>query len=145
MTAFPPVRELLPHADPMVLVDEVVEAGAEHVRCRVRIGPDAPFFVDGAVPAVVAIEYMAQTIGAYAGLQARAAGMPVRIGYLLGTRELTLETDAFRAGDELLVEARQVWLDPPLAVFACRVERGGVPVAAASLNVYQSQGEEPPA
>lgn len=139
------MHELLPHADPMILVDEVIEDGPDFVRCRVRIGEASPFFRDGRVPAVVAIEYMAQTIGAYAGLRARSAGLPVRVGYLLGTRELALDTDGFAAGDELIVEAREVWTDPPLAVFACRVERGGLPVATASLNVYQSQGEDPPA
>ena len=145
MSPFPPVRELLPHTDPMVLVDEVVDAGPEFARCRVRIGEASPFCAAGLVPAAVAIEYMAQTVGAYAGLRARSAGLPVRIGYLLGTRDLALEVDGFAAGEELIVEAREVWSDLPLAAFACRVERAGVVVASATLNVYQSQGEEPPA
>lgn len=145
MSAFPPIARLLPHGPPMILVDEVVADGGGVTVCRVVVREGAAFVEDGRVPAVVAIEYMAQTVGAFAGLRAREAGLPVRVGYLLGTRELVLETDSFAVGDELRIEAREVWNDLPLGAFACTVTRAGVRVAAATLNVYQSQGEDPPA
>jgi predicted hotdog family 3-hydroxylacyl-ACP dehydratase len=126
----------------MVLLDEVVEADGPRVLCRVTIRPDAPFAEAGRVPGVIALEYMAQAIGVYAGLRARGRGRPPRIGYLLGTRELTLEVDAFDAGDVLLVEASHVWGDEQLGSFDCAVRRAGATVAAATINVYQ--GEEPP-
>ena len=141
MTALPPVAELLPHSPPMILLDEVVEADGRRAVCRVRVRGDSPFAEGGKVPAVVAIEYMAQAVSAYAGLQARARGAPPRIGYLLGTRELTLEVDAFDVGDELVVEAVYVWGDETLGAFDCTVRRAGQTVAAATLNVHQ--GEEP--
>ncbi len=139
---FPPVAELLPHAAPMVLVDEVVDAADGRVAARVTLRPDSPFVEDGRVPAVVAIEYMAQTIGTYAGLRARAAGRPPRIGFLLGTRDLTLEVDAFAVGDELRIEARHVWGDEQIGSFQCEVLRGGRTLASALVNVYE--GDEVP-
>jgi predicted hotdog family 3-hydroxylacyl-ACP dehydratase len=126
----------------MVLLDEVTAYDGERVRCRVHIRPDGLFVEGGRVPGVVALEYMAQAIGAYAGLRARAAGQPVRIGYLLGTREMTLEVAHFEVGDELEVVAEHLFGDEQLGSFRCAVSRGGAPVAAATLNVYQAAGTE---
>jgi predicted hotdog family 3-hydroxylacyl-ACP dehydratase len=139
---FPPVAELLPHSPPMILVDELVLVEGPRTVCRVTLRPDSPFAEGGRVPAAAAIEYMAQTVGVYAGLRARGHGEPPRIGYLLGTRDMTLELDSFAVGDELLVEAVHVWGDEALGSFDCAVRRGGETVAVATLNVYQ--GAEPP-
>ncbi len=142
MTPFPPIAELLPHSGAMVLLDEVVEHGEGRIVTRVTLRPGSLFTEGGRIPALVAIEYMAQTVGAYAGMRARAAGEPVQMGYLLGTRELTLDVDAFDVGDELVVEARHVWGDEQLGSFQCVVGREGRAVASALLNVYQ--GSEVP-
>lgn len=139
---FPPVSELLPHRGRMLLLDEVVASGPGFVSCRVSIRPDSVFLEGGGVPSLVAIEYMAQTIAAYAGLQARSQGLPVRIGYLLGTRELALDVDFFRVGDELLVEAHHQFGDERIGAFDCRVVVGGHVVAAGRLNVYLGGEEE---
>ncbi len=138
----PPVAELLPHAPPMILIDEVVEAAEGRIAARVTLRPASPFVEDGRVPAIVAIEYMAQTIGAYAGLRARAAGGAPKIGFLLGTRELALEVDAFAVGDELRIEALHVWGDEQIGSFRCEVLRAGRTLASALVNVYE--GSEVP-
>jgi predicted hotdog family 3-hydroxylacyl-ACP dehydratase len=138
----PPVTELLPHAGAMVLVDEVLEAAEGRIVARVTLRPTSPFVEDGRVNAIVAIEYMAQTIGAYAGLRARAAGGSPRIGFLLGTREMNLEVDAFAVGDDLTIAAQHVWGDERLGSFRCEVRRGGRTLASALVNVYE--GDEVP-
>ena len=61
---------------------------------------------------------MAQTVGAYAGCARAGPGSPSSIGYLLGTRELSLGVDAFDVGDELVIEARHVWGDEQLGSFS---------------------------
>jgi predicted hotdog family 3-hydroxylacyl-ACP dehydratase len=144
VSEFPPVAALLPHSGEMVLLDEVISCEGERTVCRVKLRPEALFVEDGKVPAVVAIEWMAQTVGVYAGLRARAAGEPPRIGYLLGTRELTLELDHLDVGDEIDVEALHVFGDEQLGSFHCAAFRGGRRFAAATLNVYQGRGEEIP-
>jgi predicted hotdog family 3-hydroxylacyl-ACP dehydratase len=126
----------------MVLIDEVLEAAEDRVVARVTLRATSPFVEDGRVPAIVAIEYMAQTIGAFAGLRARAAGGSPRIGFLLGTREMALEVDAFAVGDELTIEARHVFGDERLGSFRCEVRCGGSTLASAQLNVYE--GDEVP-
>ena len=138
----PPVTELLPHGGAMVLIDEVLEASEGGIVARVTLRPTSLFVHGDQVPAIVAIEYMAQTIGAYAGLRARAAGGPPRIGFLLGTRELTLDVDAFAVGDELTIEASHVFGDDQVGSFQCEVRRAGRTLASALVNVYE--GDEVP-
>jgi predicted hotdog family 3-hydroxylacyl-ACP dehydratase len=140
LTSFPPVAEVVPHKPPMLLLDQVLSYETDRVTCEVRIGPETQFLEEGLVPAVVGIEYMAQTVAAYAGLTAREQGkidQVAKIGFLLGCRELTLKTDGFAVGDRLVVEARRTWGDADLGRFACKVERAGEVVAEGVLNVYQ--------
>lgn len=135
-----PVAELLPHAPPMVLLDAVLgwEPGA--ATAAVTIRPGIPFFEDGrGVPAHVGIEYMAQTCGAYAGLEGLRLGQPVRLGFLLGTRRYRARLDWFRPGERLEIGVAEVFRDHSMGVFDCRILCGGREVAAAQLNVYQPE------
>jgi len=136
MMTYPPPSSLLPHSGRAILLDEVVEADAERIVCRVLIRADSPFVENGRVPSVVVLEYMAQAIAALAGLQAKASGNEPRVGLLLGTHELTLAADTLGVGDELLVEANRVFGDDSMGSFDCITSRSGTQVAAATLNVF---------
>ncbi len=136
MIAFPAIAEVLPHSAPMILLDEIVAYGGTGIRCRATIRSDSPFVAAGRVRAIVSLEYMAQAVAAFAGMRGRTAGAPPRIGYVIGAREMTLEVDQFAIGDELLVDAEEVWGDERMSSFRCRVVRDGRCVAEASLNFY---------
>ena len=139
---FPPIRELLPHRGKMLLLDEVVDAGPASVTCRVHIRSSSSFVEAGRVPGLVALEYMAQTVGAYAGLRAREQGGPVRIGYLLGSRDVQLSGRDFLVGDDLVVEAHHVFGDEAIGAFDCKVTRLGTVEASGRLNVYLADPTE---
>lgn len=136
MTAYPPLPDLLPHARRAILLDEVMVADDDRIVCRVAIRADSAFLEDGVVPAVVVLEYMAQAIAALAGFRARASGDVPRVGFLLGTRELSLSVAGFAVGDEILVEALRVFGDEAIGSFDCRATRAGEVVAAGTLNVF---------
>jgi predicted hotdog family 3-hydroxylacyl-ACP dehydratase len=137
----PDVGELVPHEPPMLLIDRVHSHSDDLTVCVVEVKADSLFTVEREgrreVPAVVGIEYMAQTVAAYAGLAAGKEGRAPRIGFLIGCRELRLEVDAFAAGDVLLVEARRVWGQSDLGSFVCKITRDGVTLASGTLTVYQ--------
>jgi predicted hotdog family 3-hydroxylacyl-ACP dehydratase len=139
---FPPVVELVPHDPPMLLIDELLEADSEHAVSRVSITVRSTFVENGKVPALVTIEYMAQTIAAFAGAQNKAKGEPIQLGFLMGCRTMKLAVDALAVGDELRVEVKQVWASDKLGQFECAVTRGGEPIAQATLSVYQGRLEE---
>lgn len=103
-----PVAELLPHRAPMVLIDRVLDAGADFLVAEVRIEPGIPFFEDGpGVPSWVGIEYMGQAIAALGGLRARRAGGPPCSGLLVGCRRYTSTVAAFAPGRRLEVEVKE--------------------------------------
>jgi len=136
MIAFPAIAEVLPHSAPMILLDEIVAYGGANIRCRATIRSDSMFVDAGRVRAIVSLEYMAQAVAAFAGMRGRSIGAPPRIGYVIGAREMALEVDQFEIGDELLVDAEEVWGDERMSSFRCRVTRDGRCVAEAGLNFY---------
>ncbi len=134
------VAELLPHGAPMVLLDAVLEWDNGYVGTRLNVRRDIPFFVpQQGVPSYVGLEYMAQTCGAYAGLEALALQQPVRMGFLLGTRNYHAGVDWFRAGDALVITAREILRQEGMGVFDCRIICQGVEIASAQLNLYQPE------
>lgn len=137
-----PVSALLPHRDPMMLLDEVVQWDGQTLTVQVTIRPTSLFLEDGGVPAEVGIEYMAQACGAFVGVQAREAGEPVRIGFLLGSRHYRLYRGRFAVGDRLLVSVSPVFRDEAMATFEGRIEIGAELAAEAQLTVYQPPSSE---
>lgn len=132
-----PIVDLLPHAPPMILLDQVDAYDANNVEASLTIRDDSPFVKDRRVPSYVALEYMAQGIAAYSGLQALEKNEAVKIGFLLGTRKLRLWTHELFVGDNLVVNVHVLYNDGEMAAFECRTMREGQIVAEASINVYQ--------
>lgn len=136
-----PIAEIVPHAPPMILLDEVVDYDDATLRARVTIRPDSPFFDGQGVPAYVGLEYMAQACGAHVGALARDAGRPVRVGFLLGTRQYKIHVPRYRPGETLIVAVALVYRDEEMGSFDCRIEIGGNCAGEARLNVYQPRDD----
>ena len=141
---YPPLERLLPHRAPMILLDEVLGDAAGSISCGVTLRADSPFVENRCVPAVVAVEYMAQCVAAYAGLQAFREDRPVRIGYLIGARLVEFSVDAFGVGEELVVQANRAWGDDVLGNFKCSIDSSGCRVVSAVLTVFQGDIDDVP-
>src|SRR5207253_9894170 len=125
----PGIEEVLPQAGRMVLLTRIVGHTEERTICAVEVSTTSPFYDgQGGVPAWVALEYMAQCVAAHGGLRARAAGDPVTIGFLLGSRSITLHTPRFQPGQHLEVAAAPGRGAHGVVSFACAV-RGARPRA----------------
>jgi predicted hotdog family 3-hydroxylacyl-ACP dehydratase len=135
-----PIEAVLPHAQPMILLDEIVGYDEESLTAGVRIRPGIPFYRPGCgVPAHIGLEWMAQTCGAFAGVKARDAGGQIQVGLLLGTRNFTAILPWFVNGDRLTVTATQMFNDEQIGAFECMICRSGddTPVAKAQLTVFR--------
>ena len=142
----PPVSDLLPHKDKMVLLDGIVSYSPEDkmIVARVDVTEESPFYDDrlGGVPNFVSIEYMAQASVALAEISQKAndPSAKPRPGMLLGTRKLGLDTGKFEKGRRYLVSAKDVFDDGTTASFECEVrDAEGNTVAAASLTAYRPE------
>ncbi|MGY4532886.1 putative hotdog family 3-hydroxylacyl-ACP dehydratase [Pseudomonas sp. TE3786] len=133
-----PIAELVPHAGDMILVDEVLSFADEEVTTRLQVRAGGLFSqADGSLPAWVGIELMAQSVAAFAGCQARQVGLPVELGFLLGTRNYQCNVDAFPLGSELQIHAlRSLQDDNGMGVFECHLTGPGIH-AEARLNVFR--------
>lgn len=135
-----PVESLLPHRGPLRLVDSLIDYDAERVKVALTVR-DATPFGDGAggVPAYVGLEYMAQTIQVFSGLELHAAGQPPKIGLLIGTRHYQCSVPRFNDGAVLVVSATRVMGgDEALWVFDCHIaDEQGVLLASAQVKAYR--------
>ena len=136
-----PIGELLPHGPEMTLLDRLVEYTPQRSVATVTIRRDSRFAEPGGVPAWVGIEYMAQTIAAHAGYEARLRGEPPAIGFLLGTRSYASEVGFFPVGTTLTISVEPVVTESRLGAFQCAIAADRV-VAKAIVNTYQPAPDE---
>lgn len=138
MTSHWPIEALIPHSGEMILLDEVLQS--DHDSIVASCTPKAEGLLhraDGSVPAWVGIEYMAQAIAAFAGIEAKRAGQEIRLGFLLGTRHYHSNVTHFLPGQPLMIRAeRSIEDSNGLSVFNCTIEGSDVRVEA-SINVFQ--------
>lgn len=131
------VADLIPHTGSMVLLDRIIDYDDQGLTAELAVRGDGLLGGDDkAVPAWAGIEYMAQAIAVYAGVMARQAGEPIRLGFLLGTRRYSSNVAAFKVGSTLTIQVKKIMQDDNLGVFDCRILGDGVEVTA-NLNVYQ--------
>lgn len=133
----------LPHAAPMALLDDITACGSEDIQCQVHIDSSTLFAGPDGVPNWVGVEYMAQAIAAWAGVQARRRGEPVKIGFLVSTRKMNCAVDAFPLCRSLNVFAQRVSIsENGLATFDCRIELDQRELVSARINVFQPADPE---
>lgn len=78
-----PIEELIPHRPPMILVDKLLAYSSQGACCELTISPSHVFLQSEGVPAHVGMEFMAQTLAAMNGYQARVEGRPPDVGFCL--------------------------------------------------------------
>ena len=136
---------VLPHADPMILLDEVARCGTS-TSSTVRIAEDSLFYEQPVgVPSYVGIEYIAQTVAAHAGVVALAEGSPVRVGFLLGTRQYKCSVPYFPLGALLAVAVDVAYEAPGVSKFNGTISEARMgEIGGCSVTVYLRSGTEGP-
>ncbi|MFH1806786.1 MAG: 3-hydroxylacyl-ACP dehydratase [Pseudomonadota bacterium] len=141
-TPFPPVASLVLHAAPMLLIDRVIAADEDSMQIEIFITQNSLFFIPcHGVPGYVGIEYIAQTVAAYSGWRAQQAapGSKPKIGFLLGSRKMTMARDWFPADTRLEVHVKNIFEDGEMGVFDGEIRDGNDVIVSARINVYQPE------
>ncbi|WP_018936823.1 hypothetical protein [Thioalkalivibrio sp. ALJ24] len=141
------IRERLPHAGAMSLLDEVVAHDADAIHCRARShrDPDNPLRGAHGLHALAALEYGAQAMAVHGSLGAPDSdGAPPRAGYLAAVRDLQIHARRLDTLDAPLeIHARQVMADARSSIYDLAVEAAGEPLLAARATVILEPGETP--
>lgn len=136
------VAELVPHSGKMSLLSKVTGHGDEWLTAEVFIRADSMFVGSEGVPAWVGMEYMAQAVGAYSGLQERLCGGEPKLGFLLGTRRYCCNKSFFPLDCRLTIRVeRELQGGNGLSAFKC-ILTGEEILAEANLNVFQPENAE---
>lgn len=144
MSPYPAITELVPHALPMLALEELVAWEDGYARTRLVIRPEGPFVRAGEVDSVVTLEFMAQGVAACIGMEAYRAGGAVRVGMVVACRTMEIERPTLAVGEELLIEARRVHGNESASHFEAEVrDARGERVASSTLTLVHAEG--PPA
>ena len=133
----PDIRDVVPHAGKMMLLDRLVASDDESLTAELTIRADALFARAPGVGAWVGIEYMAQAIAAFAGNEAFRHGEKAKVGFLVGTRHYACNVSYFPIGATLRVSVRRdVPGDNGVGSFTCSIVGEGI-AAEAVVTVIQ--------
>jgi|1185.fasta_scaffold295772_2 predicted hotdog family 3-hydroxylacyl-ACP dehydratase len=138
MHTFAPIEEFVPHRGAMLLVSGVLACDTDSITVGAAV-PREAWYLDeqGAMPAWIGLELMAQAIAAHAGVQGRVHGGRPRRGLLLGCRAYHAAAPSFAAGAALEVSAQRAATDEGgFAAFDCTVRSAGRELASATVRVF---------
>ena len=140
-----PARELLPHREPMLLIDTLTAWQPGLARSSVQIAEANPF-VDrrGRLDRLALIEMLAQTAAAFKGYEARILGAPGNAGFLVGLSDFDLSKEV-RVGDRLRLEVRQTLALERTVVLAGEIRRGEQLLGGGGLKVWEEPALPGPA
>ena len=138
------LTRILPHKQPMIFLDDIFEVDIENNKLSsvFKVYPGKVFFEAGkGINSLTGIEFMAQTIGAYAYFKNKCA--EPKPGLLLGTRLYNNKIPYFKEGEEYKVTVHEIFTDNQIAVFDCLIyDKSGEEIASATVNTYQGNNIE---
>jgi predicted hotdog family 3-hydroxylacyl-ACP dehydratase len=136
-----PASQFVLHRAPLLLLDRLVEPGAEVTVCEWRVrGTDAFVSAGHGVPAYVGVEYMAQCVAVHAGVRARARGSGPPLGFLLGTRHYRTTVEYFKPNLTYRATCRELISDENgMGSYECCILLDHERIAEGRLAVLQKE------
>ena len=136
---YPPIAMLMPHREPMVLLDRVVDWSPGYIECALRVRAGARFVEGGLLAAPYTIEHMAQSVAVCLGYEAYRGGRGVRVGMIVSCRQFDAHRNAASVGDELTIHATRDRGNETLSHFQCEVLSRGEAFASSTLTLFHGE------
>jgi predicted hotdog family 3-hydroxylacyl-ACP dehydratase len=130
--------EFVPHRDPVLLLDLLIDIGPDHAVCAARIAQCEFLEPEFGIPSYIGIEIMAQCVAALGGALAHLRGDTPAPGLLLGTRLFEAAAPYLDPGQRYLARCNRLVTDNRgMSSFACELTTSAGRVASASLALLQ--------
>ena len=144
ITTYPTPEQLLPHSHPMIVISKILDCGIEKGTLTAIATPSQTdiFFqpqING-IPSYFAMEYMAQSIGCFAGIYDLQQNPPQKsgIGFLLGTKKMRVFTPIIYVNDTCTIKIKQLFMEENLASFECLMYNSkDKKIAEAIINTFR--------
>lgn len=137
----PRVVKLIPHREPMLLINVLESVDQKHAKATVIIDSETPFFQQGkGVPSWIGLEYMGQTAALIAGHQVDEGLSEPHLGFLMGSRKYETTVEYFQAHSNLTIVCEEAALvGESLATFNCTISNSKTDaiLATALLSVFR--------
>ncbi len=132
------VEELVPHRGEMSWLSRIVRVDERCSIAEADIREGMFFLRDGRLGVWTGVEFMAQTVAAWAGGRAQREGRSVVIGMLVGSRQYLAHCQHFSVGQTLRIESQlELLADNGLGMFDCKISIDDAVVASARLSVFE--------
>jgi predicted hotdog family 3-hydroxylacyl-ACP dehydratase len=128
--AFPPVGTLVPHRSPMLFLNGVIACSESTTTCLATVGASSPAVREGVVASPWAIELVAQSVAAFAGVRAISSNAAPLRGFIVSCREAVFEVAQLPIETLLRIDVERFSGDVNMGLF-----RGIVRVASLSADV----------
>jgi len=138
--------KLLPHEEPMIFISNVekVDLAKGTLTAKIIIKPTDIMYQEslGGVPSYAALEYMAQAIGCFVGYNDLEKNKKPGIGFVLGSRKLSVYEPVFLNNEVYLLDISMVFCDESLASFDCVMYKDKKTIAEATINAYRPENSQ---
>lgn len=131
------IRQLIPQRQPIMMVDELVDADEQSAVCRLTVRQDNFFLQsDGTLAETGIIEHMAQTASAHAGFLALQRGSTdeAPIGYIAEVKNFSLLSQP-RQGDTLTTTVRTLLQAGNVTAVSAETNAEDRPIATTQLKI----------
>ena len=146
MHDFLDIVNYLPHREPMMLLDRMVDVDEVSCTCCVKVaqGGVLSLFLDenNDLPCYIAIELIAQTIGVFSGYHLLQNNKPVGLGMILGGKSIEFKRPVFACGSELVIRVEKLMDDSRFASFSGVVIIDNEVVCEGRVNTFKAELDE---
>jgi len=131
------LEELVKHRRGMLLIDNLLFYNDRGVVVDVKITKKTLFYNEGHVPVWIGVEYAAQAVAAWAGLQAKKNNEEPKLGLLLSCRKYKSTRAHFELGETLTIYTKEEFNDGQIGSYNCDIlDAEQKKVVTVSIMVY---------
>ncbi|MCH2490160.1 MAG: hypothetical protein MK211_08430 [Flavobacteriales bacterium] len=135
------MEQLLPHRDPMVLVDTLVEHSEDRALVQLTVMSSTLFVSEGKLVASGLIEHMAQAAALHAGYSKYQQNLPTQEGYIAAIKEVEI-TKVPEVGDRIATEVQLTFSAAELSQVQVTSRVGDNVFAAATMTVITKKQDD---
>lgn len=134
------LEDLLPHREPMLLIEKVLEVDATHALTLCRVAQSWPMADEKGVHSLVLIELAAQTAGVCNGWdRVRTKGLDSdKMGWLVGIKKTEIFIEHLPFGGEIITRAENSYNFENLREVSCEQRMDDILICKSTLQLFQA-------